>query len=500
MRKPTIISRPYARASVLAVSLCAVALAATAGRAEAAPGVTISRLLGAPTEEGDAVTMTLRLDAPNATPVTLELTASGPGAVTIEPATVTFAPGAWVVPHTVRIAGVDNELESGNQAVTIHVAVAPGSDPAYAGLPPVDQNLTVLDDEETLVIESAPIECVGPTSEDIYAGQVTSTHYDRTHPAAAGLAFDLDDPGQDDLLFPEHSDERMVALRTLHVILRNTLGVQMTEPGIRDLSRRYATAAHQIHVASGALLRLEHEQVVIDDWYGEWAFSDPRSPQRGGFDAYHALRVSLLLAGHDVDDYDIVNISVPIMQSQIAPVAPPNGYSAAYAVPSDPGPTFGNSQTWGNGRTWTTVQFAASPSTADMRDIFMHELNHTVEWMLELGVFLPHRNADDPWWLATYPTYVPGSSGFGKIDVLTMFWARPKMFYDGLTDDWGELRFREPKHVVETSCVDAHTLQLRRQYCAHGVACDLPWLDQLPGRCRCVESPRGADPGRGGGR
>lgn len=489
--------QPGMASSMVLASTCVAALLVMPGAAIAAPGLDVGELMGVPTEEGNAATLTVTLTEPPTSDVFVEVTASIPDAVIVSPSTLTFTPGSWLVPQTVSVQGVDDEKEDGDELVALAVTVAAGSDPAYAGLPAVHRNARVLDDETTLVIESGPMLCIGPTTEDLYQGSTVLTRYDREHPAALGLVFDPSDLEQDDVEYVEHSDERYLSLRTLHVVLRNTLDSSMTDSDVAVLSRRYATAAHQIYVASGANVMLDYDQVVIDEWYGDWAFGTPGTPEEGGFTAYHALRFDLLLAGHDVDDYDIVNVSVGVAQKEIAPNLPK--YAAAYAKTSDGGPWFTNGSTWGNDRTWTTVQFADVPKSLVWRDNFMHEMNHTMEWMLEYWAYPEHRGADDPWWLATYPNYLPGSTGFDDIDVLTMFWARPKRHYEELAGVFGELRTRPAMHLVEKSCADEQTLQMRRVYCEYGVSCNsFEWDGETYELgCRCnTEAPQAEGGGR----
>lgn len=487
-----------AKPTVLAACSVVVALLLLPATASAAPGFVVSGFTGVPTEEGDSAQFTVSLAGSPTSEVTISATSLVPGAAVVVPAELTFSPGSSWWPQTFWVMGLDDELQSGDTPVSIELAVVPGSDPAYVGLPPVVRNTSVLDDEVTLTIESGPSICIGPTTEDIYDGSMVITRYDRQHPDAAGLWFDPANEAQDDLVVHEHSDDHFVALRTLHVVLRNTLSDSMADDEVEALTQMYATAAHHIHVASGGMLMLEYDQIVVDEWFGEGAFGVPGTPKEGDFVGYSSLEWEIMLAGYVVDDFDIINISVGIAQSEVTPISGIDAW--AYAKPSETKGAFTNASTWDNDHTWTTVQFASKPTTAGMRDVFLHEMNHTVEFMLEYSIYPEHRNADDPWWLATYPGYALGSKGFDHLNVLTMFWARPKFFYDYLPDTWGELRTRTPMHVVETSCPSESTLQMRRAYCEHGVSCDSICYINTPcsSGCYCNTEPRGG--GGGGGK
>lgn len=481
-------------------SCCMAAALLVPTMASADPGLAVGGLRGVPTEEGDAAPFTVVLTSAPASDVTVVATTSLPGSAVVVPSELTFTPGNWLVPQTFYVVGLDDEVEDGDEQVLVEVAVS-SADPDYAALPGVLRETEVLDDETTLVIESAPNRCVGPASEDIYDGSMVLTLFDRDHPAAAGLWFDPANPEQDDLAVHEHSDERFVALRTLHVVLRNVVEDSMTDAEVESLTQMYAEAAHHIHVSTGGSLMLDYDQVVIDSWFGPGMFGEPGTPEEGGFVGYHALDWELMLEGYDYDDFDIINITVGIPQKEIAPTF--TEYAWAYAKPSDGGPTFTNGSSWGNDRTWTTVQFAGNPKHPGLRDVFLHEMNHTVEFMMEYGAYVEHRNADDPWWLASYPDYVLGSEKLvDELDILTMFWARPKFFYDYLPPTWGELRTRTPMHVVETSCPDESTLQMRRAYCEHGVSCDSLCYVGMPcsSGCYCNSEPReGGEGGEGEG-
>ena len=489
-------------AGALASCGLAAALLLVPSTASAGPGLAVSGLRGVPTEEGDAAPFTVVLTSAPSTDVSLVATSSLPGSAVVMPSHLGFTPGNWQVPQTFWVVGLDDEIEDGDEPVTIEVAVEPFSDPDYAALPPEQLATNVLDDEVTLLIESDPIRCIGPTTEDIYDGSFVNTAYDRNHPDAQGLVFDPLDSQQDDLLFHEHSDQHFVALRTLHVVLRNTLDDSMSDSEVERLMQRYATAAHHIHVSTGGSLMLDYDQIDVESWFGPGAFGVPGTSQEGGFVAFPDLEWEIMLAGFEVDDFDIISISTGISQADIAPNF--TGFAWAYAVPSESGSTYTNGSTWGNDHTWTTVQFASSPTTSGMRDVFLHEMNHTLEFMMEFSIYPEHRNADDPWWLATYPAYTLGAPGFEKLDVLTMFWARLKFFYDYLPPTWGELRTRTPMHVEETSCPDDHTLEMRRVYCQYGVSCDSVCSITQPctAGCYCNVEPRegGGEGGEGGGR
>jgi hypothetical protein len=149
-------------------------------------------------------------------------------------------------------------------------------------------------------------------------------------------------------------------------------------------------------------------------------------------------------------------------------------YAVAPELPIHLDP-YSNSNTWDNDKTMTTVQYTTDPESGFWTDIFIHEMFHNLEWMLEYGSFPELRNPDDPWWLATY----------SYSDVMDMFWARPKTDYFFIPAPWGSLHTQLATHIVEMSCPTDHTYKERRVYCPNGVTCGIGC------QCNAEGPPRG---------
>ena len=98
-------------------------------------------------ESGSASTFTIRLASPPSAAVTIPLSSSNPNEGTVNPQSVTFAPGGWNHPQTVTVTGVDDALVDGNQPYTVLIAAAISADFRYDGLDPPDVSVTNLDDD-----------------------------------------------------------------------------------------------------------------------------------------------------------------------------------------------------------------------------------------------------------------------------------------------------------------------------------------------------------------
>lgn len=444
--------------------------------------------MGLPTEEGNKAVFSVSLAEAPLQDVTLALTVSDASIASLGLDTITFTVAGWAEPVLVTVYGFDDEVDDGDAEFFVDITVTAG-DEAYLALQRETVAARVLDDEETLVIRSGPSSCDGPATEDAYSGTIVDTIYDRNHPSAQGLAFDAGNPEEDDVAYAETADIAFLSVRALHVIMTDTAGMQMDDDGVAAISAHYATAAHQVRIASGALFALDYAQVVIDDTYDATAFIDESLTGGGGFQAYGDLRDDLVDAGYDVDDFDLVSIS---LANSFTAVAPSLAYVSAYASGATGGQAFTNPTTWANDRTRTTVQYVQDPLSPGWVDIFMHEWNHIVEFEMHDSVYPEHRNADDAWWLATYPSYVFGSPGFADTDVLTMFWARPKAHLLELDGIFGDVVKGPATHVVETSCPERDTLQMRRVYCEYGVSCEGEG-DRISCACDRDEDDRGEE-------
>ncbi|MCY1062796.1 hypothetical protein [Nannocystis sp. SCPEA4] len=437
--------------------------------AGAAPGFVVSGLDGVPTEEGGMGSFTVTLTEPPGGDVFVDTTSSDPDEVfifSVDPSP--FNNLNWNVPKRFWAIGVDDEVEDGDVPIELYVEALPGSLPAYIALGETTIKTTNYDDEETMTFHSPAVRCIGATTEDIYDGGVISLLY--------SPAYDPSDPFVDDRVFAENSDGEYLELRTLHVVLQNTMTRVLTNPETEVLRRYYARAVHRIHTTSRGMVDLNFHQVVIPSYFGIGSFidDDPGSPgMQAAFVDYGRLKIELANAGFDYEKYDMISISVgftdtdTIKRTEVA-------YAVAPELPIDLFP-YSNSNTWDNDKTMTTVQYTTDPESEFWIDIFIHEMFHNLEWMLEYGSFPELRNPDDPWWLATY----------SYSDVMDMFWARPKTDYFFIPAPWGSLHTQLATHIVEMSCPAANTYKERRVYCPNGVTCGVGC------QCNAEGPPRG---------
>lgn len=445
---------PLSRRRALIACVVLVSLSPTV--ALAAPGFHISGLDAVPTEEGGFASFTVALEDAPASDVSLTVTRSDPSEVNIFDFDNTpITASNWTEPRRYWIFGRDDEDDDGDVLVEITVEATPDSDPAYVALGPVTFDIRNYDDEETMTFTSLAADCNGPATEDIYQGQLISLTYDQT----AGL---------DDRVFLENDDHMYLELRTLHVILQNTFAGNLTTEETEVLRQSYARAVHRIHTTSRGMVALDFDQVEIAPMYLPSSFVDdwPDLPgMQGVFADYQLLRRDLEDAGYDYDEYDMISVSVAFDVTEDAMPSKP-----AHAVLPDGiigVPPYTNSTTWDNDRTMTTVQYVPDPESPGWIDIFIHEMFHNLEWMLEYGSYPELRNPDDPWWEDTY----------SYADVMDMFWARPKSYYFSIPDPWGTLHTRPATHIVEMSCPTSYIYKEKRVYCPNGVTCFLG--------CRC---------------
>lgn len=463
----------------LALASCVTAVLLSPATAMAGPaGFTVSQLDAVPTEEGGeaSFTVTLTSSPGSGLEVMLDVTSSNPSEVMIiaeDPSPITQY--NWWQPRRFWAIGLDDEIEDGDAPTTISISAAPGSDPAYVALSPVLRATENLDDETTLVFDSPYVRCVGPDTEDIYDGRVIGLHYDRDQALADEatmspkpeffLEFDPNDAFQDDRVFAENWDRTYLHLRTLHVVLRNTMTRSLTDDEAAALQRSYARAAHRIHTASHGLVALDFDQVALNTEFGWSSFIDDDDSDpwyTAQFVDYPKLAFALAFVGYNYDEYDIISVSVAFtddppytVRTDVAAAVPPPDFD--FSVP------YTNPETWKNDRTWTTVQYTTDPYSTKWADIDVHELTHDLEWMLEYANFTEMRNPDDVWWSRTYT----------EQESLDMFWARPKADFFYIPAPWGNVEHQPATHIVEMSCRDENTYQERRVYCPLGVTCGI---------------------------
>jgi hypothetical protein len=114
----------------------------------AEPGVTISSTTGlVTTENGDATTFAVSLDAAPTADVVIPLGSSDATEGAVSPTSLTFTAANWNVPQTVTVTGVDDPTYDGNVSYTIVTGTAASADSRYQGINPADVSLTNNDND-----------------------------------------------------------------------------------------------------------------------------------------------------------------------------------------------------------------------------------------------------------------------------------------------------------------------------------------------------------------
>ncbi len=128
-------------------------------------GITVSQTSGlATTEQGDADTFTVVLNAPPSADVTIGLSSSDTTEGNVSPASLTFTTSNWDAAQTVTVTGADDAETDGNIAYTIVTAAAVSTDFRYSGLNAADVAVTNRDDDVASIAGGAVTIAPGGTS------------------------------------------------------------------------------------------------------------------------------------------------------------------------------------------------------------------------------------------------------------------------------------------------------------------------------------------------
>lgn len=129
--------------ALAATALVASLLATGALPAAAAPAIVPDTATLNTPEDGIATFAVTLSEVPTAD-VTVAVTSSDTGIVTVSPGSLTFTAANYAAPQTVTVTGIDNTVTDGNQAATIHLSSS--GDAAYVGLT-ASVAVTRVDDE-----------------------------------------------------------------------------------------------------------------------------------------------------------------------------------------------------------------------------------------------------------------------------------------------------------------------------------------------------------------
>ncbi|PMP83360.1 MAG: sodium:calcium exchanger, partial [Chloroflexus aggregans] len=98
-------------------------------------------------ENGDSITLQMRLTSQPTAPVQLNITVDDPTEGSVTPSSIVFDNTNWNINAVVLISGVDDTLEDGHQPFTVQFAPAISADPFYNGLAPANLNVINRDNE-----------------------------------------------------------------------------------------------------------------------------------------------------------------------------------------------------------------------------------------------------------------------------------------------------------------------------------------------------------------
>ena len=112
-----------------------------------AAAVIVSASLLTTSENGTSSMFTVKLASKPFASVTVSLTSSNTGEVTVSPSALTFTAANWNLPQAVSVQGMDDSLIDGSRWVTIVTSAAVSADPAYSGLAVADVTVANQDDD-----------------------------------------------------------------------------------------------------------------------------------------------------------------------------------------------------------------------------------------------------------------------------------------------------------------------------------------------------------------
>jgi hypothetical protein len=109
--------------------------------------VTVGPISAATTEAGGDATFQVVLGSAPTADVTLTFATDAADEGTTSSTTLTFTPGAYAVPQTVTVVGVNDDVDDGDQAFQIDFAAVTSADPTYAAIVVASVDATNLDDD-----------------------------------------------------------------------------------------------------------------------------------------------------------------------------------------------------------------------------------------------------------------------------------------------------------------------------------------------------------------
>ena len=114
-------------------------------------GVTVTPPANDDLSEGGTLTYTLQLNTQPSGPVTISPTSSDSGAVSVEPARLTITSSDWETPRTVTVTAVDDDVNTGNQTITVSHSVS-----GYGAITVADPVTVTVADDDTAPVTVTP--------------------------------------------------------------------------------------------------------------------------------------------------------------------------------------------------------------------------------------------------------------------------------------------------------------------------------------------------------
>jgi len=112
------------------------------------PGITVSPISGLITSEtGDAATFTVVLISQPSEDVLISMASSNVAEGSISPSSITFNSNNWDTEQTITVTGADDNVDDGDQSITIILGTVVSNDPNYSGVNPADVSVTNTDND-----------------------------------------------------------------------------------------------------------------------------------------------------------------------------------------------------------------------------------------------------------------------------------------------------------------------------------------------------------------